>query len=57
MSGLHYKPFEPFSDIERYIEDKDIPSSDFKDRKAIEQVLFKLLEMAASTKCLHYKKL
>ena len=50
MSGLHYKPFEPFSDIERYIEDKDIPSSDFKDRKAIEQVLFKLLEMAASTK-------
>ena len=35
MSGLHYKPFEPFSDIERYIEDKDIPSSDFKDRKAI----------------------
>ena len=50
MSGLHYKPFEPFSDIERYIEDKDIPSSDFKDRKAIEQVLFKLLEMAASTR-------
>ena len=50
MSGLHYKAFESFSDIERYIEDKDIPSSDFKDRKAIEQVLFKLLEMAASTR-------
>jgi len=50
MSGLRYKPFESFSDIERYIEDKDIPSSDFKDRKAIEQVLFKLLEMAASTR-------
>ena len=50
MSGLHYKPFESFSDIERYLEDKDIPKSDFKKQKAVEQVLFRLLEMAASTR-------
>jgi hypothetical protein len=49
-SGLYYKPFDIFSDIEKYIENKDIHKSEFKDRKAIEQVLFKLLEMAASTR-------
>ena len=50
MSGLYYKSFESFSDIEKYIEDNDIPKSDFKDKKDVEQVLFRLLEMAASTR-------
>ena len=42
--------FRIISDIEKYLDDNDIPQSDFRGRKAIEQVLFKLLEMAASTK-------
>lgn len=50
MSGLHYKPFESFSDIEKYLDNNDIPQSDFRDQKDVELVLFRLLEMAASTK-------
>ena len=50
MSGLHYKPFESFSDIEKYLDDNDIPQSDFRGRKDVEQVLFRLLEMARSTR-------
>ena len=33
MSGLYYKPFESFSDIEKYLDDNDIPESDFRDQK------------------------
>ena len=50
MSGLHYKPFESFSDIEKYLDNNDIPQSDFRDQKDVEEVLFRLLEMAASTR-------
>ena len=50
MSGLHYKPFESFSDIENYLDNNDIPQSDFRDQKDVEEVLFRLLEMAASTR-------
>ena len=57
MSGLHYKPFESFSDIEKYLDDNDIPQSDFRGRKDVEQVLLSYLKWQLQQKCLHYKKL